>query len=138
MSALLAFQEQNKTFIQPTFSTMVSVYGFLTGILKSAGLSMLDHTTRPDELYIEAVAVNESVRGKGIGTQLLNTLFQMAEEKRYRIITLQVIDTNPKAKSLYERLGFSVTKSYPLGPLSGIIGWTFNEVYLMEKNLAAP
>jgi ribosomal protein S18 acetylase RimI-like enzyme len=60
-----------------------------------------------DELTPElSIAVLAEHRGKGVGTRLLNELFESIAG-RYKAISLSVSDDNP-AKRLYERLGFKV------------------------------
>ena len=131
----LAFQINETTFLSPSLTTIISVYGVFGGILKAIGLSMLGHKTESSEIYIEAVAVSELARGKGIGTKLFDAIFQLANEKGYKTITLQVIDINPRAKELYERIGFKVVKQSKTWPLNKLIGWPFNEVFLMKKDI---
>lgn len=130
---ILAFQVNNLNFINPSFKQIVSAYGIIKGTLKTAALSMLTHKCKKNEIYIEAAAVSEKARGKGIGTKLFEALFKFAEENNFKTVSLQVIGTNPKAKSLYEKLGFRVVKHSKFKIISRIIGWSFNDVYLMEK-----
>lgn len=52
------------------------------------------------------IIVAPGVRGKGVGTKLLNSLFHLAKEQfRIEMIQLQVYTDNP-AIHLYKRLGF--------------------------------
>jgi ribosomal protein S18 acetylase RimI-like enzyme len=132
---VLAFQIKNTNFLSFTFKMIISVYGFMNGIIKMIGLSMLIHKSNSDEIYLEAIAVSESARGKGVGTQLIETLFLFAKENNFKFISLQVIDTNPKAKELYEHLGFRVVKKTSIWPVNKIIGFPFNEVFLMKKEM---
>ena len=135
MLGLLAFQINNTNFLSITLKRIFSVYGIMNGIIKAIGLSMLIHKSNSDEIYLEAIAVNESARGKGVGTQLINALFLFAKENNFKSITLQVIDTNPKAKELYERLGFFIVKKSRIGPVGTVIRFPFKEVYLMKKEI---
>jgi len=135
MLGLLAFQIKNTNFLSFTLKNIFSVYGLMNGIVKAIGLSMLIHKSDSDEIYLEAIAVNESARGKGVGTQLINALFLFAKENNFKSITLQVIDTNPKAKELYKRLGFCVVKKSRIWPVSTIIRFPFKEVFLMRKEI---
>jgi putative acetyltransferase len=53
-----------------------------------------------------AIIVEESYRGKGIGTALLQDLMKLAKEKfRIEMLHLEVYEGNP-AIHLYQRLGF--------------------------------
>ncbi|MCD4669149.1 MAG: GNAT family N-acetyltransferase [Actinomycetia bacterium] len=132
----LAFQINETSFLNPSLAILISVYGLFSGILKAIGLSMLEYKTNSNEIHIEAIAVDESARGKGIGTKLLDAIFQLASEKRYKTITLEVIDINPRARELYERIGFEVVKQSRIWPLNKLIGWPFNKVFLMKKEIS--
>jgi len=63
-----------------------------------------------DVLRIDSLAVDENTRGQGIGTALIKKVFEFAKDKGFKEVTLEVVDTNPKAKKLYERMGFKEKK----------------------------
>jgi ribosomal protein S18 acetylase RimI-like enzyme len=92
---------------------------------------------KPDdkEIHIECIAVARSAQGTGIGTRLLNELFSHASNESIQKVTLEVINTNTKAKSLYERLGFCIEKTSNIWPLNKIIGWSFDKVFKMSKSI---
>ncbi len=56
--------------------------------------------------YIDHLAVNEDYRDKGYATLLIEAMENNAMEMGFKIISLLVDFTNPKARSLYERLGY--------------------------------
>jgi ribosomal protein S18 acetylase RimI-like enzyme len=130
---VLAYQISDKNFLSISFSKIISVYGFPKGIIKAIGLLALVHQSSPDEIYLEAIVVSESARGKGVGSKLIEALVQFAQENNFKSITLQVIDTNPRAQELYERLGFRVVKDSSIWPLNKIVGFPFGRVVLMKK-----
>ena len=130
---LLAFQTIEGSFLNPSLKVLIPIYGFLISIFKVFNLSMLQHKIKTCELYIEAIAVTDFARGKGIGTKLIETMTEFAMNNEYNCLTLQVIDTNPLAKELYEKLGFSVIKNSKIWPVNKLIGWPFSEVFLMQK-----
>ncbi len=67
------------------------------------------------ELLMDGIAVDSSMRGKGIGSGILKKLSEFGAEKGYGKIGLDVIDINDRAKKLYESQGFKATKTdrYP-------------------------
>jgi ribosomal protein S18 acetylase RimI-like enzyme len=71
---------------------------------------MADHAPKADEIYVDGIAVAGKARGLGIGTQLLAEISHIARAHDKRFVRLDVIDTNPRAQALYERVGFRVTK----------------------------
>ncbi|MEM7009648.1 MAG: GNAT family N-acetyltransferase [Thermodesulfobacteriota bacterium] len=63
------------------------------------------------ELWMDGIVVDTDMRGKGVGRNILEQLNSFAKEKRYKCIKLDVIDTNNRAKKLYESQGFVETKT---------------------------
>ncbi|MCP4623041.1 MAG: GNAT family N-acetyltransferase [bacterium] len=98
-------------------------------------LAILYHTTGTDELYVDGVAVAGEMRGKGIGSHLFELLEQAALKKRIKNISLEVIDTNPRAKVLYERLGFVAVKTQTLWPFNLFVRFPFKSATLMAKSM---
>jgi ribosomal protein S18 acetylase RimI-like enzyme len=72
---------------------------------------MLEREADGNTLQMDGICVGHSARGKGVGSALFDALFSHARERGYDYVTLDVIDTNPRAKSLYERLGFEVVNT---------------------------
>ena len=59
-----------------------------------------------DAWHVMNVAVDPQHRGRGVGTMLLERLFDLTADDARRGYTLEVRVTNSKAIDLYERLGF--------------------------------
>ena len=132
---ILGIQEDNGGFINPTFKTMVKLYGIFGGILRMSGLEMLHHRTASDELYVDGVAVVDEMRGKGIGSHLFDRLERIAAKKSVRKISLEVIDTNQRARALYEHLGFVATTEQTTWPLNLFLNFPFKSATLMVKRI---
>jgi GNAT superfamily N-acetyltransferase len=60
--------------------------------------------TCPD---VEDLLVHEAYRSRGIGTQILHEAERLVRARGYRRIGLSVDVRNPRARALYERLGYS-------------------------------
>lgn len=131
---ILGIQTKQGGFINPSLKTMTRIYG-ISGIIRMVGLALLYHQTKTDEVYVDGIAVHPEMRGKGVGTKLLEVLESKALEKRMKMITLDVIDINPKAKALYERLGFSEVKKENIWPLNWFIKFPFKSVTYMKKTI---
>jgi ribosomal protein S18 acetylase RimI-like enzyme len=59
-----------------------------------------------------------------VATALLAEADRLAGEAGLRTVALDTAVTNPAAKALYERCGFSVTETRPpRGPMPGIVGY---------------
>jgi ribosomal protein S18 acetylase RimI-like enzyme len=77
----------------------------------------------PDEIHVQALAVLAEARSKGVGRSLLKTAIAKAKLSGYSHVRLEVIETNVRAKNLYEKLGFKESKiskiPYPFSRLTG-------------------
>src|SRR5690606_8794657 len=67
-------------------------------------------------MNIHDFAVMPAYRGKGVGTQLLNRVKQLARNLGCCKVTLEVLDGNQAGKALYHSQGFA---PYTLGQDSG-------------------
>jgi len=61
-------------------------------------------------INIHDIIVHQNYRGKGIGRKLLEKIIEIAEERNYCKITLEVREDNLPAKKLYDDLGFKDTE----------------------------
>lgn len=73
-----------------------------------------DPETFPNEFYLDTISVFEKFRGKGIGSKLLEALPQWAKENQREVIGLACDKQNPKAKKLYQKMGFEEVGVYQL------------------------
>lgn len=67
------------------------------------------HFPKKNECYVELLAVKESIRGQGVGSQLLQYAESVAREYHHTHLTLTVAASN-RARNLYMREGFSSVK----------------------------
>ncbi len=76
-------------------------------------------------LTLNSISVKDAARGQGIGTQIIQEFIQYGKEQGYQALNLEVINSNIRAKALYERLGFKTTdySRIPL-PWSHLLGFT--------------
>lgn len=67
--------------------------------------------------------VDPEYRGKGVGTRLFSSLMDYAKSEQYSTIRLDVVDTNPGARRLYEHLGFIEERTEQFEFLRGVLGF---------------
>lgn len=91
---------------------------------------------RPDagELRLDGIAVRQERRGQGIGSQLLREAARRAALLSIDVIRLEVVDTNPRARALYEREGYVAVRTESTPYLRRMMG--FSAVTTMERRLA--
>ncbi|MFL0252875.1 GNAT family N-acetyltransferase [Clostridium neuense] len=63
-------------------------------------------------LYLDSLHVSEDLRGKGIGTKLLNTVGNYAYKEGYKCMSICIVKGNSNAKGLYEKLGAKHYKDF--------------------------
>jgi len=132
--AFLAFKTKDGSFINPSLANFVDVYGVF-GIIKAFVFEIIEHKLKTKEIHIQAIAVDPLFRGKSLGSNLVQHFFEYAKKKSYKIASLEVIDTNKRAFSLYEKLGFIIKKKHSIGFLKMFFPFKFDYALLMNKRL---
>jgi SAM-dependent methyltransferase/ribosomal protein S18 acetylase RimI-like enzyme len=67
---------------------------------------------KPDAVYVHELQIVPELQGQGIGTAVLEQVIAQGGQKALPV-TLSVVRANPRAKRLYERMGFEVTGVEP-------------------------
>jgi ribosomal protein S18 acetylase RimI-like enzyme len=83
---------------------------YTVSIIESAGRASgaLLLESKPDSIYIHEVQVSPEHQGLGIGGAVVQWVIEQAASRGVAV-TLSVLEVNPRARQLYERLGFQVT-----------------------------
>ncbi|MEU7600639.1 GNAT family N-acetyltransferase [Streptomyces sp. NPDC040724] len=110
---------------------VLSSYGLFRGLPRLAALALLERTPEPGELVMDGIAVDPTHRGTGIGSLLLTEIAAIAAEHGCSRVRLDVIDVNPRARALYERHGFTATRTEQTPYLRGLMG--FGAVTTMHR-----
>jgi ribosomal protein S18 acetylase RimI-like enzyme len=118
-----------------TYSSLLWNLGPLRGNWAAFIFSFYEHTSAPDLLIMDGIAVAESARGQGIGSKLLRRIIDHATAQGFSGARLDVIEGNDRAKQLYEREGFVVTKSQKFGYLRWLLKFGASETMVKETNL---
>lgn len=63
---------------------------------------------KKDDMYIAEIAIDENFRSKGYGTKVIKDVIDYAKKNHYKRVILDADFRNPKAKALYEKIGFKV------------------------------
>jgi ribosomal protein S18 acetylase RimI-like enzyme len=132
---IMGIQTNDGGFLKLSLKTMIKIYGLFGGVFRMCSLLMFYHSTAADELYIDGVAVVDEMRSKGIGSHFFHLLEKKALQMGVRSISLEVIDSNPRAKILYECLGFVTTKIEAIWPLNLFFKFSFKSAAFMVKKI---
>ena len=118
---IAAFKDGEVGFSSAALRDMLRHYG-LGALWKVIPLSMLERNAPEATLQMDGICVSAAARGKGVGSALLKALYAHGKAEGYSFVTLDVIDTNPRARALYEAQGFvaiSVESTSIMRPLLG-------------------
>ncbi|MCS6851400.1 MAG: GNAT family N-acetyltransferase [Gemmataceae bacterium] len=102
-------QHGKRMLFRLSLSPFVKTLGFFRGLFVYLVLSLFGRPYKKGELLMDGICVDKEMRGQGIGGLLLKAIFDFARQHNYKTIRLDVVDTNPGARRLYERMGFKPT-----------------------------
>lgn len=106
---LVAFRGDEIGFVQEAkvFRSTMSFKDFLKlTFIKPVYDRLTASSIQGDDFYIGNLVVSANLRGKGIGSKIIEHSFELAREKGCKRVLLDVIFENSGAKKLYERIGF--------------------------------
>jgi ribosomal protein S18 acetylase RimI-like enzyme len=106
----LGFHTNSKEFIRYKYRNLREYFNALNAFIKLVILRFSIPVLQKNEIRIDSVAIENSFRGRGIGTALIENFSNFAKTNNFNKIYLEVVDTNPEAKKLYNRLGFITKK----------------------------
>jgi GNAT superfamily N-acetyltransferase len=120
---LAGLHHAGRRFVGWNWSAYRETFGVLGGAWRGFWMQVDVHPHPADELLLEALAVDPAARGQGIGTRLLAAVYAFARDNDYRAVRLGVVDTNPRARALYEREGFVAGRTLHLPGMRFLAGF---------------
>ncbi|MCF6326269.1 MAG: GNAT family N-acetyltransferase [Devosiaceae bacterium] len=129
---IAGFKIANGSMIGGGFSSLVLHYGFFSALWRTIFLLVLEREIESDVLLMDGIAVTPDQRGKGIGSKLLDAIADHARQNGYKIVRLDVIDSNSRARALYERKGFELIRIEEMGPLKHLYGFSSAATMLLK------
>ncbi|TWU44545.1 Acetyltransferase (GNAT) family protein [Rubripirellula tenax] len=106
-----------------TYSSLIKHAGVIRGNWAALVFSLYERSLTNGQLLMDGIVVDPSMRGQGVGTQLLHELMQFAGISGFESVRLDVVETNPNARRMYERNGFAVTRIERFGYLRWLLGF---------------
>ncbi|MFF7813585.1 GNAT family N-acetyltransferase [Streptomyces sp. NPDC007945] len=131
---LAGYQLGGRALTGGSASDVLRAYGHLRGLPRLLLLALFERRPAPGQLVMDGIAVDPDMRGRGVGTLLIEEVAAVAAEQHCQEIRLDVIDTNPRARALYERRGFTAVRTEHTPYLSGLLG--FGAVTTMRRAVA--
>ena len=132
---LAGFKTAAGSFAGGTPDDLRAVYGRSGALWRSTLLRLLGRDVDNARFLMDGVCVARDARGRGIGSRLVEAICTEARHRGYAEVRLDVVDSNWRAKALYERLGFVVAGEERIGALRHIFG--LQSATIMVKRLSA-
>jgi len=120
---IAGYKTEAGSFIGGDWPDLTAAYGTIGSLWRAPLLSVLERGLAKDVLLMDGIFVTEAARGQGVGTRLLIAIKEEAKSRNLPQVRLDVINTNPRARALYEREGFVAGGTHNLGPLRHIFGF---------------
>lgn len=120
---LAGFKTPRGSFAGGTEADLKAVYGRFGGWWRARLFAWLGREVDNDRFLVDGICVLREARGQGIGSALLDALCAEGAARGYHAVRLDVIDTNWRARALYERQGFTSLGTRPIGPLRHVFGF---------------
>lgn len=132
------FKHQGRALTGGGLRDILSTFGWIRGLPKAAFLTLLERNPPADTMVMDGIAVDSRHRGLGAGAKLLDETVAIASELGYRFVRLDVVDTNPRARTLYERNGFLATKTERTPYLRKLMGFSASTTMVRTTPGGAP
>ena len=118
------FKSPDGAFIGGGVRDLAATFGWFGATFRGLLIGILERDCEPGTLLMDGIFVEPHARGRGIGKALLKAIETRAASMGLHHVRLDVIDTNPRARALYEREGFVAKSVQSLGPLSPVFGFS--------------
>ncbi len=130
---LAGFKTPQGSFAGGSWGDLRAVYGIFGSLWRGTLLALLSREVDNDRFLLDGICVASAARNQGLGAALMAAIEDEARQRGYGYVRLDVIDSNWRARALYERLGFMAVNTSPLGPLRHVFG--FDAAITMVKPL---
>ena len=120
---VVGFKTLDGALVDGTFRDLARHYGWIGAMWRAILLSLLERDTDNKRFLMDGIFVAQAARGQGVGSALLKAIIAEARRRGYHHVRLDVIDTNSRARALYERIGFVASDTHQLGQLRHVFGF---------------
>ncbi len=108
VGSILAFPSDQQPVLDQTLLEFINRHGH--------NLQQLFFEGIPGTYYLCTVGVSPHYRGRGLGRKLMDAALKRGRQLGFRQASLLVSRKKPKAKALYQRVGFKVSEEVRIGP----------------------
>lgn len=130
---IAGFKTSRGALVDGDFSDLRKTYGWISAAIRASLLALLERDFENERFLMDGLFVAPEARGLGVGTALLDAIFDEAKRRGYAQVRLDVVDSNPRAKALYLHVGFKEVDTVKMGPLKYVFG--FNAATTMVRDV---
>lgn len=92
--------------ISGSFSDLAKFYGTMGALWRGPLLDLTDSPLSRSQMLLDGLFVESGSRSSGVGSALIQAVIDEARRRGLSEVRLEVVDTNLRARALYERHGF--------------------------------
>jgi ribosomal protein S18 acetylase RimI-like enzyme len=130
---VIGFRSPRGGFVGGTSEDLQQIYGLCGALWRRLCFAWLARDVEARSLVIDGICVHPDWRGRGIGTALIEALIDQTRDRGYPSIRLDVVDKNIRARALYERMGFRVSRERKSVITS--LAFAFRRALIMERGV---
>ncbi|MGN0934504.1 GNAT family N-acetyltransferase [Falsigemmobacter intermedius] len=127
------FRSPGGSFVSLTPGLLRRFYGPAGSLWRIGAMRLLGVDTDNERFLIDGISVAPARRSQGIGRALLEELATRALAEGYQALRLDVAESNPRARALYERCGFRLVRRQRMPFAAPVFGIRSCDV--MERRL---
>jgi ribosomal protein S18 acetylase RimI-like enzyme len=121
---LAGFKTPAGSFAGGTRHDLRQIYGLVGAYWRGVLLWALNRDIDNDRFLLDGICVTAAARGHGVGSALIDRICDEGLLLGYHSVRLDVVDSNQRARALYERLGFVAVQTEPIGLLRYVFGFS--------------
>ena len=130
---VIGYRSVQGGFVYGTQGDLRAVYGRFGAFWRGLCFAWLARDIENRAFMVDGIVVREEWRGKGVGAALIDAACDKARRKGYSHVRLDVVARNTRARALYTRMGFEVTRERR--SLFTAMMFGFRRVLVMERRL---
>lgn len=133
---LVGFKSAKGGFASGGPGDLTAVFGTFGAAWRATVLAAMVAEVDNENFLIDGICVAPWAQNRGVGRALITAICDRARDEGFAAIRLDVAGENHRARALYERMGFRLERSIPLGLFAPLIGVRQTDVMIRPLTLA--
>ncbi len=111
------FHNVNGATLSFDYKSLQVEFGYVSAAIRMFKFALMDHRAHPTNFAIEGICVDKMLRNRGIGRRIVEALAHEAKARGCIALSLKVLDSNTRARKLYESCGFIAWRRQSFWPI---------------------